>query len=256
MKGPPRIAFKLLVFVLAGAIINIAVAWACVNLSRRSTPTLDRWEAGTEDELIWQQSAPKALAELRPYMRNTRSSGLGVLCETIWATNGYMERFIERDELMPAINSWRMNVSSGLPMFALSGVHWRAVDERSETSHTKLLQHGVFSIARGPHEKPLVFPLHPIFPGFAINTIFYAAILWMLFAVPGRCGGGFASGAASVHHAGIRCAARQTLRSVLNVARSRPSGAQECSHGWRSPPPGRATATPGCEVLLSLTPEG
>ncbi len=29
-----------------------------------------------------------------------------------------------------------------------------------------------------------VLPLRPIWPGFAINTIFYAAILWMLFAAP------------------------------------------------------------------------
>jgi len=28
-------------------------------------------------------------------------------------------------------------------------------------------------------------PLRPVWPGFAINTIFYAAILWLLFAVPG-----------------------------------------------------------------------
>jgi hypothetical protein len=28
-------------------------------------------------------------------------------------------------------------------------------------------------------------PLRPIWPGFAINTLFYAAILWLLFALPG-----------------------------------------------------------------------
>jgi hypothetical protein len=27
-------------------------------------------------------------------------------------------------------------------------------------------------------------PIRPIWPGFAINTIFYAAILWLLFAAP------------------------------------------------------------------------
>ena len=31
---------------------------------------------------------------------------------------------------------------------------------------------------------PRVLPLYPIWPGFAINTIFYAAILWLLFAAP------------------------------------------------------------------------
>ncbi|MCI0362901.1 MAG: hypothetical protein L0219_03415, partial [Phycisphaerales bacterium] len=28
-------------------------------------------------------------------------------------------------------------------------------------------------------------PIKPIWPGFAINTILYAAILWLLFAAPG-----------------------------------------------------------------------
>src|SRR5262245_36915851 len=29
-----------------------------------------------------------------------------------------------------------------------------------------------------------VLPLMPLWPGFAINTVFYAAILWLLFAFP------------------------------------------------------------------------
>lgn len=27
-------------------------------------------------------------------------------------------------------------------------------------------------------------PTRPLWPGFAINTVFYAAILWLLFAAP------------------------------------------------------------------------
>ena len=29
-----------------------------------------------------------------------------------------------------------------------------------------------------------VLPLRPIWPGFAVNILFYAAVLWMMFAVP------------------------------------------------------------------------
>jgi hypothetical protein len=32
----------------------------------------------------------------------------------------------------------------------------------------------------------LLLPYRPIWPGFATNTLFYAAILWLIFAVPGR----------------------------------------------------------------------
>ena len=33
----------------------------------------------------------------------------------------------------------------------------------------------------GPQD---TLPLRPLWPGFAINTIFYAAILWLLFVAP------------------------------------------------------------------------
>ena len=29
-----------------------------------------------------------------------------------------------------------------------------------------------------------VLPLRPLWPGFAINTVFYAGVLWLLFAAP------------------------------------------------------------------------
>jgi hypothetical protein len=29
-------------------------------------------------------------------------------------------------------------------------------------------------------------PLRPLWPGFAINTIFYAAMLWLLWIAPGK----------------------------------------------------------------------
>ena len=33
------------------------------------------------------------------------------------------------------------------------------------------------------YQRPML-PLAPLWPGFAINTIFYAAVLWLLFAFP------------------------------------------------------------------------
>jgi hypothetical protein len=42
---------------------------------------------------------------------------------------------------------------------------------------------GSLPVTGGPDLR--VMPLQRIWPGFAINTIFYAAILWLLFAVPG-----------------------------------------------------------------------
>ena len=48
------------------------------------------------------------------------------------------------------------------------------------------------SLVRWPETAHAVFvfdgkllPLRPIWPGFAINTVFYAVVLWLLFALGG-----------------------------------------------------------------------
>jgi hypothetical protein len=33
-------------------------------------------------------------------------------------------------------------------------------------------------------DRPLLFPLRPVWPGFAVNALFYAAILWLLWSAP------------------------------------------------------------------------
>jgi hypothetical protein len=43
--------------------------------------------------------------------------------------------------------------------------------------------HGGIPLAHGSYT-PRSLPLRPIWPGFAINTMFYAGVLWMLFCGP------------------------------------------------------------------------
>ena len=38
----------------------------------------------------------------------------------------------------------------------------------------------------GPRRLIEYLPWHPLWPGFAVNTVFYAAMLWLLFAAPFR----------------------------------------------------------------------
>ena len=42
-----------------------------------------------------------------------------------------------------------------------------------------------YDVEPGLYRIQIVLPIRPIWPGFAINTIFYTAILWLLFAAPG-----------------------------------------------------------------------
>ena len=72
-----------------------------------------------------------------------------------------------------------------------------------------------------PGEVPFI-PLRPIWPGFAINTLFYAAILWGLFAAP------------------LALRRRRRIKRGLCPKCAYPIGASdvctECGTGWRISP--------------------
>jgi hypothetical protein len=63
--------------------------------------------------------------------------------------------------------------------------------KRSLSQEFHMLKKRAELISGIPLNNPFVFPvrtalpLNPLFPGFPINTVFYASILWMLFAGPG-----------------------------------------------------------------------
>jgi len=72
-------------------------------------------------------------------------------------------------------------------------------------------------------------PLWPIWPGFAINTLFYAAICWLLFAAP------FAVRRMSHRRRGLCVSCGYDLRGRLNDAAACP----ECGHPYRCHGPER-----------------
>jgi hypothetical protein len=66
------------------------------------------------------------------------------------------------------------HLTCGLPMRCLRGL-------RRWPSEEAFAQSGKLAITSQRDSLPMV----PIWPGFAINTIFYAGVLWMMFAIPG-----------------------------------------------------------------------
>jgi hypothetical protein len=125
-----RCALKLLLFLLAGAIINVAVAWACVLWS----PT--RTNNGVI--LLGDRFGATDHFETWPKLANGEPPAFGKLVY--------------------------LKTTAGLPLRALTFGRngW------------------------GPTRRLILN--QPLFPGFAINTIFYAAVLWgglwVVFAVP------------------------------------------------------------------------
>jgi hypothetical protein len=169
-----RCAFKLLVFLLVfggGAIINVAVAWGIALWSSRPrTYTLEwkgvDWLAKVPDD--W--PSPDRMWTLNGSMR-------------IFVLNGHTSSgdYIDQSFL-------QHEIQSGFPLYALS-----MFAKGVQSSPRKFPVWEWNKRLRVPFENRATswnipvegVPLNPLVSGFAINTIFYAAIAWVLFAAPG-----------------------------------------------------------------------
>jgi hypothetical protein len=170
-----RRAFKLLLFVLAGAIINVAVAWGCAQWSESShtlsATYVEALRSADNAAALFLNAEESAVLmsgfRFRPFRYDRRGT-------RIWGEPG------PDPEAQIAIY-----ISVGWPCQSL--YTWQEVELGRAISNkwnwlASLPQTGPRGSPPLPryHELPLI----PLFPGFAINTIFYAAIVWVLFITP------------------------------------------------------------------------
>ena len=77
-----------------------------------------------------------------------------------------------------------LHIATGLPMRACYGVRvgsrWWDADQQTMVFEMKTNTFWTINV----NTRQMLLPLRLIWRGFAINTIFYAAVLWVLFAVP------------------------------------------------------------------------
>ncbi len=149
------------IFLLLGAVVNVAVAW-CYAIGgwlpegRQTIVELDRGEA-----------------------KQLFADRMAVVAES---TSGYEERCVGRTFLVvyidpPDLAEHHVQVlMTGWPCLALEG-HWGLVHGRPKAS-------GLLITRWGRRHTVVTCPLRPLWPGFAIDTIFYAAILWLLIPGP------------------------------------------------------------------------
>ena len=223
-----RQLFKLVVFLLLGAIVNVAVAWAITALT-----TWPGWPQ--QPVLLTQIEWPGPVPQHWPSLADSiQGQVFG------WSLYHYLAGVVEEtpDGELLASEQFVINVGSvGWPCLALQWELWldhvlprgRAVEgayrAEGQPADTWWLS-GVglpfekFGFGLRSWKR---LPVRPIWPDFAVNTIFYAAILWLLtfgpFAVRrfirdkrGRC---------------INCG--YDLRGDFSA------GCSEC--GWRREPP-------------------
>lgn len=161
------VAFVILL--VLGAIINIAVAWGCV---------------------LW---VPMSMSFGTPWPVERKWGQLAVLCRSgSFGIHDY-ESLGAKTPPDDAISNYYM-LQAGWPVRSLyrskNGVTFdylgwpRPIDmwEPEMLSEGVELPTGLRFLDR---QWRRFLPVVPLWPGFAINTIFYAAILWLLFAAPG-----------------------------------------------------------------------
>ena len=200
---------KLVVFLLLGAVVNVAVAWGFAwKLNVYRVPVT----GGSETVAGVVGATPRHVWIVRRYNRtgatrvfshySIRSMGTGYDGDPgsllpSW-NQDYFFSGIRRDELDEVV---RIQDGRGWPMLALWGqavvgtrmslpfyreVEYAILLTGSSTDPSWAWASGTFVGGSGGYTPRVVrfLPLHPIWPGFLINTIFYAAILWLLALVP------------------------------------------------------------------------
>jgi hypothetical protein len=167
----PRMT-RLLLLLTGGAIINVAVAWGLAAVPPLSRPS----DCDDNDESWWASNVPAGF-ESAKHDRFNHLTSVGE--DTISWPDGVgaqVSRFIAQ------------RCRFGWPLLTMERSVWidfaggRPLTDNQRVPPLVVTRNAWIISA---NDELGGLPLKAIWPGFAINTIFYAAILWLLFAAPG-----------------------------------------------------------------------
>ena len=153
------------VFLLLGAVVNVAVAWGCAWWPRSAI-----WIGDDEDLHVLPSS--RDVGWWNKHVFPLFDADIDVLWES--PDLGVEIRwFSGTDSNQRSVSAG--HVLSGWPTRSMSGETWDAVvpGQRPKWSNRRAM-----FVGRG------FIPLRPLWPGFAINTLFYATLLWLLIPGP------------------------------------------------------------------------
>ncbi len=200
---------KLVVFLLLGAVVNVAVAWGCAL----GLPVLSWdgpfWRSSRTGDpapywVVQQLERPGAMRYTWlhvPYdFDNAPGIDLGVFREIEPVDLDDIPRWSRLDYTNPPPQKYRgwsshfIDDARGWPVLAMSSFTAEGVDPVKDALLFR--SSGGFSVPEELRPKPLfvdvedewfnrpIIPLRPIWSGFAINTVCYAVILWVLTLGP------------------------------------------------------------------------
>ena len=176
-----RHLFRLVLFLILGAIINVAVAWGCAQLIPYP---LIKQELRDSDLSIWRVQMRTGWPS-EPYHRMS-ATAFGKRYEVMSGRIDFANASAPPGWLKGIYKEWR----DGWPLPCLA--------RHTRLSFGKNIPSG-YGFAAGQEERGLVvppqngmfaglrelrLPIEPVWPGFAVNTFFYAAIVWSLTLGP------------------------------------------------------------------------
>src|SRR5688572_10924304 len=182
-----RVVLVLLLLVAGGALVNVAVAWVLVQFTReyRAHPVFV-WMSDAHPSPI-HESDRELLTELG--WRQIPISGRTIdvkLHLTVMMATGVSMRLITEEESWQygstggVSNRTALAISSaGWPLFSLQGLRFDASSPSARVAGGRSVWEHRSAIVRPDADRRYfgdqIIPLGPIWPGFAINTVFYAA---------------------------------------------------------------------------------
>ena len=185
-----------IVWLLLGAIVNVAVAWTSAGIRDSVTCLGGHGIVGYASDgydawlvAICPRSTATGVAfELIEYKQRP---DLPIVRELIpiWSGAQYPPSAVQVAEKRIIPSKSNVAIAHGWPAMALQ---WSCTITLPNPVHAGSIvsAHNGIEWRRSsiPTSHPLeglhVLPLRPIWPGFTLNTLFYAAILWLLFAAP------------------------------------------------------------------------
>jgi len=166
----------MLLLLAAGATLNVAVAWGCVLVWPWSFQRMEPRHP-TVEEIAWTQAHGEHPSVI---FSGTFRGSTGIGSERRW--------WILRDPAYEAAEQQKQRlrappysadrIRAGWPKLAMEGY---------EVRHTSVF------LSAHPNRRPIestiklgkqFMPSMPLFPGFAVNTLFYAGVLWVVFCSP------------------------------------------------------------------------
>ncbi len=154
------------IFLLAGAVVNVAVAWGCARWPRYifSISSENSVALSFQDIAWWNKHVSPLFHRHAEFAFKRREVGIEASMFFSAATaQGHMSA---------------IHIVSGWPARSLSGEFW---DSYAQGKPPQWSERRAVIVDLN---RSFAVPLRPLWPGFTVNSLFYAGILWLLLPGP------------------------------------------------------------------------